>query len=202
MSEQTPKHPPRLDKAHLGIGGGESLQLSAGGDIDALRRDVQRLLDMEAIRQLKYAYFRCIDTANLEELATLLHEDVHAHFIGGSYEWKLQGRDDYVSNIGAAFHNRAVAQHNGHHPEIEILSEREAKGVWYLADHMWILEHKVLTAGTSLYWDRYEKVDGRWLIRDTRYERIYEINQPMAENPPFSAHYLGGHGQEAPAPAA
>ena len=185
-----------LNKARLGIADGLPLQASDGG-IEELRADIQRLMDIEAIKQLKHAYFRCIDTANLEELGTLLHEDVLAHFVGGSYEWKLRGREEYVSNIGAAFHNRAVAQHNGHHPEIQMLSETEATGIWYLADHMWVLDHKALTAGTSLYWDRYEKVDGKWLIRETRYERIYEVNQQLDENLPFTAHYLGAYGQEA-----
>ena len=54
-----------LNKKTLGIQEGLPLQASSGG-IEELRRDVQRLMDMEAIRQLKYAYFRCVDTCNLE----------------------------------------------------------------------------------------------------------------------------------------
>ena len=91
-----------LSKQNLGITPGLPLQASQGG-IEELRRDIQRLMDMEAIRQLKYAYFRCVDTANLEELATLFHDDVTVHFVGGSYEWNVQGKQDYVNNIGAAF---------------------------------------------------------------------------------------------------
>ena len=82
-----------LSKQNLGITPGIPLEASTGG-IEELRRDIQRLMDMEAIRQLKYAYFRCVDTANLEELATLFHEDVSVHFIGGTYEWKVQGKQD------------------------------------------------------------------------------------------------------------
>jgi len=74
-----------LNKANLGIDEGMPLRASDGG-IDELRGDIQRLMDIEAIKQLKHAYFRCIDTANLEELATLFHDDVEAHFIGGNYE--------------------------------------------------------------------------------------------------------------------
>ena len=59
-----------LNKANMGIADGLPLQASAGG-IEELRGDVQRLMDMEAIKKLKHAYFRCIDTANMEELATL-----------------------------------------------------------------------------------------------------------------------------------
>ena len=62
-----------LNKTNLGITAGLPLQASNGG-IEELRQDIQRLMDMEAIKQLKYAYFRCVDTANLEELATLFHE--------------------------------------------------------------------------------------------------------------------------------
>jgi hypothetical protein len=182
-----------LNKKNLNIADGLPLQASAGG-IEELRRDIQRLMDMEAIRQLKYAYFRCIDTANLEELATLFHEDVTVHFVGGSYEWNVQGRADYVANIGKAFCNEAVGQHNAHHPEIQMLSDTEATALWYLADNMWILNHNMKTYGTALYRDRYLKVDGKWLIKDTSYERIYEITDVLEERPNLKSHYLGVHG--------
>jgi SnoaL-like domain len=184
-----------LNKQNLGITEGLPLQASTGG-IEELRRDIQRLMDMEAIRQLKYAYFRCVDTANLEELATLLHDDVSVHFKGGSYEWNFQGKQEYVDNIAMAFSTQAVGQHNAHHPEIQILSETEATALWYLEDNMWILNHNAKTYGTAIYWDRYHKVDGRWLIKDTRYERVYEINEMLAEAPGLSSHYLGVHGGE------
>ena len=184
-----------LNKQNLGITEGLPLQASTGG-IEELRRDIQRLMDMEAIRQLKYAYFRCVDTANLEELATLFHDEVSVHFKGGSYEWKFQGKQEYVDNIAMSFSTQAVGQHNAHHPEIQILSETEATALWYLEDNMWILNHKAKTYGTAIYWDRYLKVDGRWLIKDTRYERVYEINELLTEAPGLSSHYLGVHGGE------
>jgi len=184
-----------LNKKNLGITDGLPLEASKGG-LDEMRADIQRLMDMEAIRQLKYAYFRCVDTANLEELGTLFHEDVTVHFVGGNYEWNIQGRQQYVDNIAMAFSREAIGQHNAHHPEIQMLSATEATGIWYLADHMWILNHNAKTQGTALYWDRYLKVDGKWLIKDTNYERIYEFNQVLEERPQPSSHYLGAHGTE------
>ncbi len=185
-----------LNKANLGITEGLPLQASEGG-IEELRRDIQRLMDIEAIKQLKHAYFRCVDTCNLEELGTLFHDDVQVRFKGGGYEWNLNGRQEYVDNIGMAFSKEAVGQHNAHHPEIQLLSDTEATGLWYLADNMWILNHNAFTTGTALYWDRYVKVNGRWVIRETNYERIYEINQTLSERPNLSSHYLGVHGPEA-----
>jgi hypothetical protein len=185
----------RLTRHTMGIREGLPLEVSQGG-LEELRRDVQRLLDMEAIRQLKHAYFRCIDTANFEELGELFHDDVSVHFIGGSYEWKLQGKAAFLAAQRGAFHRHAVGHHNGHHPEIQILGPDEATGIWYLADHMWVLDQKHYTTGTALYWDRYLKVGGRWKIRESRYRRIYEISHPIEHAPQFSVHYLARHGAD------
>ncbi len=184
-----------LNKANLGITDGLPLEASSGG-IEELRADIQRLFDLEAIKQLKYAYFRCVDTANLDELGTLLHDELEVHYKGGTYEWKMSGRDEFLKNIGMSFSREAVGQHNAHHPEIQLLSPTEATALWYLADNMWILNHNAKTHGTALYWDRYEKVDGRWLIKSTSYERVYEMNEMLEGRPNLSSHYLGVHGTE------
>lgn len=196
MSEQdSPRRRNPLTRAYMGVDGGLPLEVSQGG-IEELRRGLQQMMDIEAVKQLKHAYFRCIDTANFDELATLFHEDVSVHFIGGGYEWQLQGRAEYVESVKKSFHRGAVGHHNGHHPEIQIRSESEATGVWYLADNMWLLDQEAFTTGTALYWDRYLKVDGRWTIKDTKYERIYEINRPLATRPVFSSHYLASQGTD------
>ena len=182
-----------LTKSEMGVS--EGLPLEAGdGGIEELRRSVQQLMDIEAIRQLKHAYFRCIDTANFDELETLFHDDVMVHFTGGTYEWKLQGKDEYMKSVRTSFTNQSIGHHNGHHPEIQMLSETEATGIWYLADNMWVMNFNFFTTGTAIYWDRYLKVDGRWTIKDTRYRRIYEINRALDERPALSTHYLAAHG--------
>ncbi len=54
-----------------------------------------------------------------------------------------------------------------------------------------------LLYGTALYWDRYVKEDGRWLILETCYERLFEINE-TGHKPTLSSHYLGAHGTDVP----
>jgi hypothetical protein len=191
--EQTPNCA-ALTKEGMNITEGLALQAAEDGGIEALRKNIQQLMDIEAIKQLKHAYFRCIDTANLEELHGLLHPDIAVNFIGGSYTWNLQGRQAYVDAVAKAFNQQSVGHHNGHSPEIQLLSDHEATAIWYLADHMWVLNYQHLTTGSALYRDRYVKVDGRWLIRETQYQRLYEINQSLAQNPQLAAHYLAVHG--------
>lgn len=192
MQNETQKVPP-LNKKTMGISEGQPLAASVGG-LEELRRDIQRLMDMEAIRQTKHAYFRCVDTANWEELSSICHPDLQVHYVGGGYEYRLGSREEFLAAMRQAFHSEAIARHNGHMPEIQLLSETEASGIWYLYDHFWSLNANHLTHGTALYWDRYTKVDGRWLIKETSYRRIYQINETIDAKQHVAAHYLRDHG--------
>ena len=160
------------------------------------------LEDMELIRQLKYRYFRCIDTANIDELRSLFTEDADLCYVGGTYRAEVRGRDNILEFIANAFHAEAVAFHNGNHPEIAVTSANEAAGVWYLRDWFLDLRRKMSTEGTALYRDRYVKRDGQWLIQHSGYERIYEIVTEVKELPNITAHYLARHGRRLPDEAA
>ncbi|QDX82005.1 hypothetical protein B9N43_12555 [Denitratisoma sp. DHT3] len=168
-------------------------------ELAQLERDIQILKDIEAIRNVKHKYFRCVDTANMAELKELLHPDVRVHFIGGTYEWTLDGRDEYVETLAKNFNTMTVAQHNGHHPEITVQSETEATGIWYLHDIFWNMKFKACTTGTALYRDKYRKNgEGRWQIVESTYERIYEILEQPVEPPGLTVHMLGRTGRPAP----
>lgn len=166
-------------------------------ELAQLQRDVQILKDIEAIKRLKHAYFRAIDSADLKLLEGLLHADVKVHFIGGGYEWQLQGRAEYIEAIGQNFNSQVACQHNGHHPEIDILSPTEARGIWYLHDIFYNLRDQLLTQGTAFYHDRYVKENGQWWLIDTYYKRHYEIVDKITDNPPnLTTFYLAEHGRK------
>lgn len=156
------------------------------------------LEDLERIKRLKYAYCRCIDTANVKELATLFTEDASICYIGGSYRFEAEGRDKICEAIGYAFHSQAIAVHHVNHPEIDFVSATEAKGTWYLKDWFLDLKHKVITDGSALYKDTYVRQDGRWWIKRATYTRVYEIVTPVTEIPNITAHYLAQHGMKQP----
>lgn len=157
------------------------------------------LEDIELIKRLKYAYCRCIDTANIEELKTLFTEDASVRYVGGSYLFEAQGRDKILEAIRYAFHAEAIAFHHVNHPEIDVTSPTEATGVWYLKDWFLDLKHKIITDGSSLYRDTYVKQNGKWLIKRATYERVFEIVTPVTDVPNITAHYLAKHGVKHPA---
>ena len=156
------------------------------------------LEDMELIRQLKYRYCRCIDTANIEELKELFTEDAGVCYIGGTYRFEVQGRDNILEALANAFHAEAIALHHVNHPEIEVTSSTTATATWYLKDWFLDLRNRIITDGSSLYKDRYVKRDGKWLIEFASYERIFEIVTPFTETPNITAHWLAKHGRKLP----
>jgi len=167
-------------------------------DDDDLETKVQRLLDIEEIKRLKYRYFRCFDTADVEGIRDVFHPDVTLSVVGGVYRFKLEGREAYLDMVRDGAHAEMITQHQGHHPEIDILSPTEARGIWYLQDSVWEFRRKMHITGTAFYRERYQKIDGRWLIREIEFERIHEIVDPIETPPNVTVNYLEKHGRRLP----
>ena len=143
--------------------------------------NVEQLVDLELVKRLKYAYFRCLDQKRWEEMAGLFTEDATAAYSGGKYHF--EGRDNIVGfmvkNMSSdAFHT----SHRVHHPEIEFLRPSEATGTWAMEDVNVDNELDFYLTGAGFYEDRYVKVDDVWKIEHTGYKRTFETIMPMAAN--------------------
>jgi len=135
---------------------------------------VLKLDEIEAIKQLKYRYFRYLDTKDWDGIRETLTEDATSAYDGGKYAF--EGREAIVGFLRDALGNpKVVSRHHGHHPEIELTGETSAHGVWYLEDYVLFRETNVVVRGAAFYHDAYRKIAGRWLIAATGYERTYEI---------------------------
>ena len=144
---------------------------------------VQKIEDIEAIKRLKYRYFRAIDTADIASLEPLLTDDISVNYQGGSYQWAISGKAAILEAMAGGFHNRALAQHNGHHPEIDVTSPTTATGIWYLADSFINLDTLVTTIGSAIYRDTYVNLDGVWKIATSSYTRVYELVDTLEKAP-------------------
>jgi hypothetical protein len=145
---------------------------------------------MELIRQLKYKYWRGIDTADMALLSGLFTEDIRVDYVGGTYRWQVEGKQNMLAAIEAAFNPRIASAHTGHHPEITVHTDTTAEGIWTLTDVFIDLEKNLRTTGAALYRDQYRKVGGKWLIAVTTYERLYEEVDPITTPPNLTAHML------------
>lgn len=144
--------------------------------------DVEALIELEAIKRVKYRYLRCLDQKRWDELDEVLTEDAVAAYSGGKYTF--EGREAIVDflrrNMGAdTFHS----SHRVHQPEIDLTGPDTAVGTWAMDDVVVMTDWNLTVRGAAFYEDEYRKVDGRWRIARTGYKRTYEEVQVRPEPP-------------------
>jgi hypothetical protein len=137
----------------------------------------QEWLELEAIKRLKARYFRCMDTKDWEGWADVFTEDAALEFdlavstLGrpGQPAPKLVGRPAILAYVSKAFATNQTV-HHGHMPELELLSETRARGVWAMEDI--VDDGHQIVHGYGHYHDTYRKVGGDWKIDSVRLTRI------------------------------
>ncbi len=156
---------------------------------DALRRRVERLEAIEAIRQTKYDYFHALDLKRWSQLEDCFTPEVHACY--GRPDWTLEGREALVAFLRAnEGGERYRVSHAGHNPQIRLESEARATGFFKLHDWV-VIEPATTYRGFGHYTDRFVRGgDDRWRI--DRLELSYEYkeehltylgNEPPAATP-------------------
>jgi hypothetical protein len=161
------------------------------------QRELRRLQDIEEIRQVKYRYFRAIDSADSALLASVLTEDFNVKFRGDAFELIINGRADFVERMAFFASDQTAAQHQGHHPEIEIDADgKGASGIWYLQDIVHQLDAKMLMAGTCFYKDRYLRTAEGWKLQSSWWDRHLEVRHLTDFKPNYTGRYLKTHGRK------
>lgn len=140
------------------------------------------LQEIEAIKRLKYAYFRCLDCKRWEELAECFVPEATAAYGGGKYSY--DGRDAILGFLEDSLGRGTIlTMHQGHHPEIELTGETTATGVWALEDRLIDLHFGITLRGAGFYRDEYVKVQGKWKLKSTAYDRLFEEMEAREDTP-------------------
>ena len=142
-------------------------------DVSDLDRRLRRLEDIEAIKQLKYRYWRHLDLKQWDELARCFIANATVCYSSGKYEFA--GVDKIMTflseSLGTA--RGSVTIHQGHHPEIELLSDTTARGTWALYNYMFNLkENRGIRIG-AYYEDEYVKLQDGWKFQHIGYRYIF-----------------------------
>ena len=122
---------------------------------------IEELQAIEDIKRLKARYCRFVDLNRRDELRNLFTDDILYKFQG----WKKgRGADTFAGSAEDFADRRSF--HRVSMPDIEILSETTARGVWAMVD---IIEYpatsgKTSSRGYGYYHEEYRKVDGAWQI--------------------------------------
>ena len=142
-------------------------------DVTDLDGRLRRLEDLEAIKQLKYRYWRHLDLKQWDELARCFIPEATVCYSSGKYEFA--GVDDIMRFLSQSLgHERgSVTIHHGHHPEIELLGDDTARGTWALYNYMFnVRENRGIRIG-AYYDDEYVKRAGAWRFRHIGYRYLF-----------------------------
>ncbi len=137
---------------------------------------IEELLEIEAIKQVRYLYSHYYDGNRLDELVDLFTDDAVCEFgepFGGDWVGKEQIRANYhrfLYDSGRAVHSQMHAVTN---PWIRLRADDEAWGRWYQLN-LNVAEgaENPLTL-FGIYDDVYRKVDGDWKIHRTRIDFLW-----------------------------
>lgn len=135
--------------------------------------NTEKLLEIEAIKQLKARYCRLLDAKDWEGWRTLFADDFHSDTAesGGK---SIVGGDDFVAFVRSALGKPTRATvHQVHAPEIELTSATTATGIWVLEDVV-RFGFGLNMKGYGHYHERYEKIDGDWRIKYSKLTRLRE----------------------------
>ena len=145
--------------------------------------DLQRLIAIEEIKQVKSRYFRGVDTGDAELVRGILADDCVLDYRGcctdpatghdflpamnivmrGAASWSSEG----LSAAGI------VSTHHGHLGEVTVSSDTAASATWPMTDRLFMPGGPYgVMIGHGYYHETYEKVGGAWKIKTLRIQRI------------------------------
>ena len=136
---------------------------------------IEELVELEAIKNLRYLYCHYFDGQQVEKLADLFTDDAVCEF-GPNYGGDWIGKEQISSNF-ATYADAEGIEHEVMHavtnPWIRFIDDSTANGRWYLMDLRTAerAENPLILFG--IYDDVYKKVDGNWLIDRTRIDFLW-----------------------------
>ena len=130
--------------------------------------NLDNLIAIEEIKQLKARYFRLMDQKRWDEWGNVFTRDAILRY-GPEANEVFEGRQQIVQGLREILAD-AVTVHHGHMPEIEINSKTTATGTWAMFD--FIQMPGVTLTGYGHYEEDYIKIDGKWKFANIKSTRL------------------------------
>ncbi len=135
--------------------------------------NVESLIAIEQIKQVKARYFRFVDTKQWAELADLFTEDCEVRYGETEQDAWITGRGALIRLLQRAIAN-GVTVHHGHMPEVTLQSETTASLVIAMSDYVETAgDRPIRLRGYGHYHESFTKSeDGQWRIRSLQLTRL------------------------------
>lgn len=144
---------------------------------------IEQLVAKADIRELKARYCRCLDTKDWDGLAALFLDDAVLDVEQDTGNPPITGRAGILDQIRFAVIDAATS-HQVHTPEIALMSDDEATGVWAMQDRVvWQPGKSPLPGVASItgygqYHERYRQTADGWKFASLRLTRFHVDMHP------------------------
>ena len=127
--------------------------------------DIERLLAIEDIKQLKARYFRCMDTKDWDGFAAVFSDDAVMDMSQETGE-VIEGGGTAIADYVRRNVHPVETVHHGHMPEIDVTSPDAASGVWAMMDVLRFPAGGPMAemVGYGHYHETYAHIGGEWKI--------------------------------------
>ncbi len=152
------------------------------GELEQLRRRVQRLEDIEAIKALKARYLNACDSqdpqtardcfASGEVLIDMGHVGVFRDREAFAEIYRTFGCQPFILDM-----------HHGANPQIEFEDDDHARARWALEYRNINTQAKTVTLVSLIYHDEYARLDAQWRITKSRSEFKTALHLSFAGGP-------------------
>jgi bile-acid 7alpha-dehydratase len=141
--------------------------------VSDLAERIRVLEDVEALKRLKYRYWRHLDCKDWQALEDCFVPEATASY--GSGRYRFESRDAILGFLRESLgvETGSVTIHHGHHPEIEVTGESTARGRWALYNYLFNEKQRRSVRIGAIYEDEYVKLGGEWKIRHVGYETLF-----------------------------
>ena len=136
--------------------------------MDALLARIQRLEDIDAIRQLKARYLHACDRKNVDAIRSCFGSGQVMIDYGaiGSFD----NREEFLAvYTEKACRPNVIDMHHSHNGQIEWISAEEAIGTWDLYFYQIDTETGTLIQLGGYYKDRYGREGSEWVMLETTF---------------------------------
>ena len=140
--------------------------------------DLECLMAIEEIKRLKARYFYCLDHKDWAGWKREVFAPDISMDVPEALAEPLVGVDTIIEWVAANAGNQ-ISVHHGHMPDIEILSDHEARGIWAMEDTLRLPENNPALLGYTYlhgyghYHETYVKRSEGWRIQTTKLTRLY-----------------------------
>lgn len=150
--------------------------------------ELDRLIAIEEIKQLKARYFRCVDTKDWAGYEAVFCDDVRFDVTSDVPDGGLVvGAAAAAAIAREGLSGDVVSIHHGHCPEIEITSDTAARAIWAMEDRLYWGPQSAFPGqslhGMGHYFEAYEKTAAGWRIKSLVLSRLRVEFIPGASAP-------------------